>query len=85
MAVTWDEARQRLETVKAELNAEIGAYPPPITGCDAQFNHLLEQRKAIGADLQRLDEARKANPGRGALQQFIASSPFLQDALAEQR
>lgn len=36
-----------LERVKAE----IGAYPGPIAGCDAQFNHLLERRRALVAAL----------------------------------
>ena len=36
--------------IRAELDrikAEIHHYPRPIAGCDAQFNHLLEQRSAL--------------------------------------
>jgi hypothetical protein len=52
---TWDEAKQALQGRRAELDALIGAYPPPITACDAQFNHLLEQRREIGHELARLE------------------------------
>jgi len=31
----------------ARLEAEIRAYPTPIPRCDAQFNHLLEERERI--------------------------------------
>lgn len=51
-AKTKDRLRKRI----AELNAEIGAYPAPITGCDAQFNHLLEERARLNAELTRFEK-----------------------------
>ena len=39
-----------------EWEHEIGVYPAPITACDAQFNHLLERRRAIGRELRRLND-----------------------------
>ncbi len=35
------------------INGEISGYPGPISGCDAQFNHLLDCRR-------RLQKARAA-------------------------
>ena len=50
------EARAALERAQADLTAEIRAYPAPISGCDAQYNHLLAERRRVHAALQALDE-----------------------------
>ena len=31
---------------------EIGDYPKPITGCDTQFNHLLERKSELERNLK---------------------------------
>ena len=36
-----------LRETLARLDAEIRSYPTPIPRCDAQFNHLLEERDRI--------------------------------------
>ena len=46
---TWQAVQDKLETMRVALNQEIASYPAPITGCDAQFNHLLEQRTDLNA------------------------------------
>ena len=65
----WREARERLEDRKRRIVDEIRSYPTPIAGCDAQFNHLLEERAAICRELQRLEEviekSRGGLPGAG--------------------
>ena len=48
-------ARTALMDARAELDAEIHAYPTPISGCDAQYNHLLAERRRIHAALEALD------------------------------
>ena len=48
-------ARKALETARTRLADEIAAYPTPISGCDAQFNHLLAQRSQITRALEALD------------------------------
>lgn len=50
-----ESARQELLTAQKRLNAEIAAYPSPISGCDAQFNYLLGERQKIGHALAALD------------------------------
>ena len=45
-----------LREALAKLDAEIRAYPTPIPRCDAQFNHLMEERER----LRRLLEERAA-------------------------
>lgn len=47
--------RAHLEAARRQVLAAIRAYPSPITACDAQFNHLLEQRERIAEELRRLD------------------------------
>ena len=44
----------RLEARRRELDAEIRAYPTPIPRCDAQFNHLMEERARIVEELEAL-------------------------------
>lgn len=53
----YDTLRARavaaLRAARSRLVDDISAYPAPISGCDAQFNHLLAERRrlsrAIGA------------------------------------
>lgn len=56
-------ARAELSVARRLLQAEISAYPGPISGCDAQFNHLLSERKKIQGALRALEaEAFIATP-----------------------
>ena len=48
------QAHQALETARYALAQEITTYPTPISGCDAQFNHLLAQRSQISRALDAL-------------------------------
>jgi hypothetical protein len=48
-------ARQCLASARDALDAEIGAYPRPISGCDAQYNHLLAERRRIHEALAALE------------------------------
>ena len=49
-------ARTVLIDAKSELDQEISGYPTPISGCDAQYNHLLPERRRVHAALRALDE-----------------------------
>lgn len=42
-----ETARHALRESLQSVSAEISDYPTPISGCDAQFNHLLAQRSQI--------------------------------------
>ena len=48
------ERRARLEERRRQLDDEIRGYPTPIPRCDAQFNHLYEERARIIAELEAL-------------------------------
>ncbi|MGF1475246.1 MAG: hypothetical protein ACFB6S_06745 [Geminicoccaceae bacterium] len=50
-------ATAALAAARRCLADEINGYPPPIAGCDAQFNHLLEQRRRVRAALAELTKA----------------------------
>jgi hypothetical protein len=69
----WDSLRHSLEALAKSVAAEIRAYPRPITACDAQFNHLLELRRLLPLELQRLAAAAQT-PGMTS-DAFIRSSP----------
>lgn len=56
-SATASRERRRLEARKAEILAEIRAYPAPIAGCDVQYQALLQQRDAVVRDLSRLSHA----------------------------
>ncbi len=74
---TWQAVQDKLETMRAALNQEIASYPAPITGCDAQFNHLLEHRAGLNAELGRLGAALAEGADAAALTQYIESCPYL--------
>lgn len=50
-----ETARGHLVAARAAIDAEIQAYPTPVSGCDAQYNHLLADRRRIRAALRALD------------------------------
>lgn len=77
MTTDWERVRAQLERRLADLNEEIGAYPCPITGCDAQFNHLLEERVRLNSELSRLETTKSDGQDAGALKNFMESCPFL--------
>jgi len=58
MLENYDEciqiARSELTTARQFLNDEIRNYPTPISGCDAQFNHLLAEREKVRAAISSL-------------------------------
>ena len=53
----WDSIRSHLEGERDRVCGEIRDYPTPIPRCDAQFNHLLEQRDSIARELHHIDSA----------------------------
>jgi chorismate mutase len=59
MATMPVEARRAaLEARRRQLDEEIRAYPTPIPRCDAQFNHLFEERARIVRELAELQSGR---------------------------
>ena len=54
-ASTLRTARRHLAEARDALDAEIRAYPTPVSGCDAQYNHLLAERRRAHEALQVLD------------------------------
>ena len=55
VALPTDRARTALLLARAELDDEIRTYPTPISGCDAQYNFLLAERRRVHAALEALD------------------------------
>ena len=51
------DLRNWLGGVSTTVADEIRTYPTPIPRCDAQFNHLVEQRGSISRLLSELDAA----------------------------
>lgn len=75
----WQAVRDALEARQRALREQINAYPPPIPACDAQFNHLLDQRRALAEELRDLDALRPALTTRGedVLAAFLRTSKFV--------
>ena len=48
------EAVASLEHARQLLADESATYPTPISGCDAQFNHLLAERRRINDALRSI-------------------------------
>ena len=53
-----ERARRELTRARALIQDEIRAYPTPISGCDAQYNHLIGQRGSIAEALRALEAPR---------------------------
>jgi len=74
------ELQHWLTGVRASLADEIRHYPTPIPRCDAQFNHLVEQRDRLARLLGGLDAALDRRDGsaelRLVLQQLHDVPPF---------
>jgi hypothetical protein len=79
----WRSLRRTLEALATDVTAEIVAYPRPITACDAQFNHLLELRRLVPQELQRLDAA-AGDPGF-SVEEFLRTSPCAAEIAALER
>ncbi len=77
LQATLGEIRRGLEERKRSIAAEMRSYPQPIAGCDAQYQHLSDQRAAIARNLSELDRACAAGSGAGGA--FIKSSTVLDD------
>jgi hypothetical protein len=50
------QARLALRVAQSNVLAEIGNYPRPVAGCDAQFNHLLDLRRRLALALAALEQ-----------------------------
>ncbi len=81
---TWQAVHDQLTERRSALNEEIASYPGPITGCDAQFNHLLEHRAGLNAQLARLTAMREGDDTK-SLKQFIENCPFLDGSGGEEK
>ncbi len=81
------ELHRWLIGVRASLADEIRSYPTPIPRCDAQFNHLVEQRGAVSRLLTDLEVALDRHDGGGGLSAVLARLPDLpvQSGSSEER
>lgn len=73
--MSWQAVRTYLEERRRMVIEEIRVYPGPITGCDAQFNHLTEERRLLNAELARLDVV--MSDEKEALVAFLRNSPAI--------
>ncbi len=48
-------AHELLRDALRSIIDEMKCYPTPISGCDAQFNHMLAERSKIESALRALD------------------------------
>ena len=83
----WNEIGNHLEGARRRVQDEITHYPSPIPACDADFNHLLEQRARIGEELNRMRAAAANNLSSAdcaLIEEFIRSSNYLDDAAKQE-
>jgi hypothetical protein len=73
------EVRDHLREMKHRLDEEIRHYPTPIPRCDAQFNHLFEQRARLNGTLERIDASTGPAESIGLLEEFVSSSAYLDE------
>ena len=75
----WQDIRAQLEEKQQRIIGEISGYPAPRPACDADFNHLLEERARISDELNRLHAAVGAASvnAREQIEAFVATSNYL--------
>lgn len=65
------KAAEELRAAKHAILDELRDYPTPVSGCDAQYNHLIGLRNAVSLALEALNEPpfvatpRTLSPGAG--------------------
>lgn len=83
----WQEIRDHRKNRKQLIDEELRSYPTPIPRCDAQFNHLYEQRTRLFGELTRMDALAEKSLARGdyieLIEEFLSSATYT-DAEAEQ-
>ncbi len=50
-----EDRRRELDDQLADIKAQIRAYPQPIAGCDAQYQHLFDKRELLVEKIKDLD------------------------------
>jgi hypothetical protein len=79
----WNEVRGELHRAKRRIDEEIRSYPTPIPRCDAQFNHLQEQRARLARELDRIGAPSGKDMGCGdyvgLIEAYIASATYTDD------
>jgi hypothetical protein len=77
----WDTIRVHLENKINSLVKEMRNYPTPVSGCDAQFNYLFEQRNKILRELSEINIAYSQNTPHvesiHLMEKFITASGFI--------
>jgi chorismate mutase len=77
----WKLIKEHLEKERHRIYDEIRNYPPPIPACDAQFNHLLEERRGVSQELAQLEQLSRQDltpeQHRQSIDQFISSSSYV--------
>jgi hypothetical protein len=69
----WIALRNALESLRHSVGEEIRAYPAPIPACDAQFNRLLELRRLLPDEIERVAAASVG--AAASVEAFLRESP----------
>ena len=81
------ELKAWLDGARTTTVREIRSYPTPIPRCDAQFNHLVEQRDRLSRLLNDLDAAldRRDDAGAALSESLnrLRALPLFQDSAEE--
>ncbi|MEM8630913.1 MAG: hypothetical protein AAGF74_06740 [Pseudomonadota bacterium] len=49
------DASASLKSARELIQEELRAYPTPVSGCDAQYNHLISLKNAVNEALGALE------------------------------
>lgn len=80
------ELQRWLIIARTAVASEIRSYPTPIPRCDAQFNHLVEQREHLSRLLTDLDvglDRRNGEPQLRAILAKLMDLPAFGESMAE--
>jgi len=82
------QIEQTLETCKTRIDDEVKNYPRPITACDVQFEHALEQQAGVRRALRHAGVLRENQPEGGEfariVDEFVAACAFINAESAQE-
>ena len=74
---SWTKITNRLKERREEIVREIRSFPAPIPACDVHYNSLLEERRRINDELEKLDKFRR--DGKVSVEEYLSRSPLIDE------
>lgn len=72
---SWTTIANRLTNRRRDVTREIRSFPAPIPVCDVYYNSLLEERRKISDELQKLEVCKAKD--KNSVDEFISQCSLI--------